>query len=221
MQFSEAFTLWWAQIQACSRVGALLVEIRRKEIDNPTACNYKVGIQRLTNNPDNPCSLNFTLERNDTMRKKLHLVFFALLAAATLCNAQTDPASKAKPNTATVSSGDQAIVSKSKETWEAYKSKNIPAIKELTAEDYVAHTLAGPSNLQKDIATIDKLTIEAYTLDEPKVSMASKDVAILRYKCVLKGSYDGKAFSPVYATEVWVNRGGKWQIVSYTETPMN
>ena len=22
----------------------------------------------------------------------------------------------------------------------------------------------------------------------------------------------------VYATEVWVNRGGKWRIISYTET---
>ena len=26
---------------------------------------------------------------------------------------------------------------------------------------------------------------------------------------------------PVYATEVWVNRGGKWRIVSYTETPVS
>ena len=208
-------------MQAFRSLQALLGEIKRKEIDNPTAYNYKVCIHALTNNPDNLCGLKFTLERIDTMRKNLHLVVFALLAITTLCNAQTDPASKAKPGTAAGSNVDQAIVSKSKETWEAYKSKNIPAIKELTAEDYVAHTLAGPSNLQKDIATIDKLTIEAYTLDDPKVSMASKDVAILRYKCVLKGSYDGKAFSPVYATEVWVNRGGKWQIVSFTETPMN
>jgi hypothetical protein len=85
----------------------------------------------------------------------------------------------------------------------------------------VAYTLAGPSNLQQDIATIDKLTIESYTLDDPKVSKVTKDVAILRYKCDLKGSFDGKPFRPVYATEVWVNRGGKWQIVSYSETPVS
>ena len=155
------------------------------------------------------------------MRKNLHLVVLALLATVTLCNAQTDPASKAKSGNAAGSSVDQAIVGKSKETWEAYKGKNIAAIKELTAEDYVAHTLAGPSNLQKDIATIDKLTIESYTLDDPKVSKVTKDVAILRYKCDLKGSFDGKPFRPVYATEVWVNRGGKWQIVSYSETPVS
>ena len=116
---------------------------------------------------------------------------------------------------------DQILVAKSRETWEAYKSKNIAAIKALTAEDYVSYTQAGPSNLQQDIATIDKLTIENYTLDEPKVSMLTKDVAILRYKCDLKGSFDGKPFVPVYAIEVWVKRGGKWQIVSYSETPVS
>jgi len=116
---------------------------------------------------------------------------------------------------------DQMLVAKSRETWEAYKSKNIAAIKALTAEDFVSYTQAGPSNLQQDIATIDKLTIENYTLDDPKVSMATKDVAILRYKCDLKGSFDGKPFVPVYAIEVWVKRGGKWQIVSYSETPVS
>jgi len=155
------------------------------------------------------------------MRKNLPLVLITLLAAATLCTAQTGATSKSKSKDAGGSSLDQMIIGKSRETWEAYKSRNIAAIKALTAEDYVAHTLTGPSNLEQDIATIDKLTIESYTIDDPKVSMATKDVAILRYKCDLKGSFDGKPFKPVYGTEVWVNRGGKWQIVSYTETPVS
>jgi len=155
------------------------------------------------------------------MRKNLPLVLITLLAAATLCTAQTGATSKSKSKSAGGSSLDQMIIGKSRETWEAYKSRNIAAIKALTAEDYVAYTLTGPSNLEQDIATIDKLTIESYTIDDPKVSMAAKDVAILRYKCDLKGSFDGKPFGPVYGTEVWVNRGGKWQIVSYTETPVS
>ncbi len=155
------------------------------------------------------------------MRKNLPLVLVTLLALATLCTAQTGATSKSKSKNAGGSSLDQMIIGKSRETWEAYKSRNIAAIKALTAEDYVAYTLTGPSNLQQDIATIDKLTIESYTIDDPKVSMATKDVAILRYKCDLKGSFDGKPFKPVYGTEVWVNRGGKWQIVSYTETPVS
>ena len=154
------------------------------------------------------------------MRKNFPLIVFSLLAVATLCIAQTGATSKSRSQKEG-GSIDQAIVGKSRETWEAYKSRNIAAMKALTGEDYASNALTGPSNLQQDIATIDKLTIESYTLDDPKVSWATKDVAILRYKCDLKGSYDGKPFGPVYATEVWVNRGGKWQIVSYSETPVS
>jgi hypothetical protein len=156
------------------------------------------------------------------MRKNLPLVVITLLAAATLCIAQTGAKSKSESKNAGGNSLDQTIMNKSKETWEAYKTRNIAAMKALTAEDYVSNSLMGPSNLQQDIATIEKFTIESYTIDDPKVSMVTKDVAILRYKCDQKGSFDGKPLiSPVYATEVWVNRGGKWQIVSYSETPVS
>jgi uncharacterized protein DUF4440 len=156
------------------------------------------------------------------MRKTLPLVVITLLATATLCIAQTGATSKSKSKNADANGLAQMIMNKSKETWEAYKGRNIAAMKALTGEDYVSSPLSGPSNLQQDIATIDKLTIESYTIADPKVSMVTKDVAILRYKCDQKGSFDGKPLiSPVYATEVWVNRGGKWRIVSYSETPVS
>jgi len=154
------------------------------------------------------------------MKRLLPLVVLTLLAATTICIAQTGAPSKPKSEAAG-GSLDEMIISRSKQVWEAYKSRNVAAIKALTGEDYTSNTQAGPSSLQQDIDTIDKLTIESYTLDDPKVSKPTKDVAILRYKCDLKGSFDGKPFKPVYATEVWVNRGGKWQIVSYTETPVS
>jgi hypothetical protein len=155
------------------------------------------------------------------MRNKLPLVIVALLAATTLSIAQTGATSKSKAKDAGAGPSDQMLIDNSRATWEAYKSRNVAAMKALTAEGYAANALTGPSNLQNDIDTIAKLTIEAFTIDEPKVTWATKDVAILRYKCDLKGSFDGKPFKPVYATEVWVNRGGKWKILSYTETPMS
>ena len=152
--------------------------------------------------------------------KKKHLPLIAialsaiaLLAVANLAIAQTGAKTK--------SNSDKMIVEKSRATWEAYKSRNIAAMKALTGEDYASNSLTGASTLKQDIDTIDKLTIEHYSIDDPKVSWVTKDVAILRYKCDLKGSYDGKPFAPVYATEVWVNRSGRWQIVSYQETPLS
>lgn len=156
----------------------------------------------------------------DTMRRNLPLVG-TLLLVATVFFTWTSAASNSKSNSQAGESLDQLIISKSKATWEAYKSRDTAAIKALSSPDYVSYTLEGPSNLQQDIATIDKLTIESYSQEDPKVLRVSKDVAILRYKCDLKGNFDGKTFVPVYATEVWVNRGGKWQIVSYSETPVS
>ena len=149
------------------------------------------------------------------MRKTLPLFVITLLAVASLFSAQTGAIAKSQSKPA---GADEKIITNSRAIWEAYKNRNVAAINELTAKEYVSYTLAGPSNLKQDIDTIAKLTIESYTIDDPKVTWVTKDVAILRYKCDLKGSYEGKQFGPVYSTEVWVNRGGKWQIISYQET---
>jgi hypothetical protein len=154
------------------------------------------------------------------MRNKVVPIALAsLLAGSTLCIAQTDSA-KSKSMHSAEDHSDQMMVANSRAVWEAYKSRNTAAMKALTADEYVAHTQEGPSNLKQDIDTIQKLTIEAFSIDEPKVTWVTKDVAILTYKCNLKGSYEGRAFKPVYATEVWVNRGGKWRIISYAESPL-
>jgi hypothetical protein len=148
------------------------------------------------------------------MKRNLLLVVISLLATVSLCGARTAANAQTKPT------ADDLIVEKSRATWEAYKKRDKAAMAELTAKEYASNSVTGPSTLQQDLDTIDKLTIEAYTIDEPKVTWINKDVAILRYKAQLKGSYDGKPFVPVYATEVWVNRAGKWQIFSYQETPI-
>ena len=157
--------------------------------------------------------------------------FLAVLAASTVASAQTPAPSSAAPcatpvaatpaaQPAAASRADQSVIDNSRATWEGYKTKNVAAIKALTAPRYSAFTLSGPSNLAQDIETMGKLEILSFTIDEPIVTWAGKNVAILRYKNDLKGSFDGKAFKPVYASEVWFNEGGKWRIISYTETPV-
>ena len=139
------------------------------------------------------------------MRKTLPFIVITLLAIASLFGAASRASAQ---TTAKAADSDQTIINNSRATWEAYKSRNIAAMKALTAKEYASNAVTGPSTLQQDIDTIDKLTIESYTIDGPKVTWVTKDVAILRYKADLKGSYDGKPFGPAYATEVWVKRGG-------------
>ena len=146
------------------------------------------------------------------MKKTLLLVIVTLSVALSLCITQASVGEDVA----------QKIIDNSKATWEAYKSGNIAGIKEYTAEDYASYGATGPSDLKQDIAqiTAKSLTIDAYTIDDPKVTMATKDVAILRYKNQLKGTAQGKPLKPCYVTEVWVDHGGKWKIVSYQETPL-
>jgi hypothetical protein len=153
--------------------------------------------------------------------KAVSLALVSLLAASALCFAQTDATSKSKAKPPGAGHSDQMLVDNSRAVWKAYQSRDTAAMRALTADEYVAHTQEGPSNLKQDIDTIKKLSIEAFTIDDPKVTWVTKDVAILTYKCDLKGSYEAKPFKPVYATEVWVNRGGKWKIISYAESPLS
>ena len=127
--------------------------------------------------------------------KVVSLALVSLLTASALCIAQADTATKSKAKPAGQS--DQMLVDNSRAVWEAYKSRNTAAMRALTADEYVSHTQAGPSSLKQDIDTIAKLTIEAFTIDDPRVTWVTKDVAILTYKCDLKGSYEGKPFKPV------------------------
>src|SRR6267378_914194 len=71
---------------------------------------------------------NHKLERIDTMKRLLPLVVITLLAATTLCIAQTGAPSKPESKPTAGNSLDQMIIDRSKQVWEAYKSRNIAAI---------------------------------------------------------------------------------------------
>jgi hypothetical protein len=187
----------------------------RKKLTTQSSGTYSESLKEFLKSKRSS-SLKSTYKRRNTMKKNLPLFIVTLLAAFHLCLAQAEGAESKKDALA------QKIIDNSRANWEAYKSRNVSALKEYTAEDYESYAVTGPSNRQQDIAGItDKsLTVEAYTIDDPKVTVATKDVAILRYKCDLKGTIQGKPLKPCYVTEVWVNRGGKWQIVSYQETPL-
>jgi hypothetical protein len=145
---------------------------------------------------------------------------FVLSTSPGLAQTPASPTPQVKPAVVLASRADQALIDFSRSSWEGYKNKDVAAIKALTADGYHSNAVAGPSNLQQDIDNMSKLEITSYTIAEPMVTWAGSDVGILRYKADVKGSYEGTAFKPVYASEVWIKRGGKWRILSYTETPV-
>src|SRR5262245_54096604 len=105
------------------------------------------------------------------MKKHLFFVILTYFAVLSLSIAQTQGTKNAGGDALT-----QKIIDHSRATWEAYKNRNVSAIKEYAAEDYASFGLTGPSNLKLDLAGINdkSLVVESYTIEDPKVTMATK-----------------------------------------------
>jgi len=50
--------------------------------------------------------------------------------------------------------------------------------------------------------------------------MLNSSTALLTYKGIADGTCAGTAIPPVWASSIWVNRGGKWSAASHQETPV-
>jgi len=63
-------------------------------------------------------------------------------------------------------------------------------------------------------------TVSSYSLDNTKVTMLSKDVALLTYRYAHDVVCGGKPeASPLWASTMYVKRGGSWLIAFHQEVP--
>ena len=62
--------------------------------------------------------------------------------------------------------------------------------------------------------------IKSYSLSDWKLAMIDSNAAMITYKGTIDGTCAGQAVPAVWASSVWVNRGGKWMAFSHQETPI-
>jgi hypothetical protein len=105
-------------------------------------------------------------------------------------------------------------------SWESYKNRDAAGINRIVADDYVGLFHSGISTKNSDTQTLARLTISSYTIEQPTVQFLGDDVAILRYRNRLIGTYDGVplAKKPLFATAIYSRRNGIWQLAGYQET---
>ena len=78
----------------------------------------------------------------------------------------------------------------------------------------VSEFLKSFTEMTKDM----KLT--SWDMVDPKVTWLGADAAIITYKWVGRGTYQGKPIpSPVWSSTVWSKRGDKWLAVFHQESP--
>ena len=159
------------------------------------------------------------------MKKYLPLAFTLLLvfASAALGQDATKPSPSPSPKPKPAMSKAQiqkSLIATEKKLWEAWKNKDPKPFKATLAADSV---MVGESGVADKATSVEAITsmdcnVKSYALSDFKVAMASPTVALISYKGTVDGTCAGAAIPAVWASSVYVNRGGKWYAFSHQES---
>lgn len=159
------------------------------------------------------------------MKRHLPLAALLIMAFAVVCMAQPQPGAspspvKRKPRLShavllrTLSAMETRL-------WDAWKNKNArPFQLSLTSES----VLVGDSgvSMKKDIVQMIgsmPCEVRSFSLSDWKLTMVDADAALLTYKGTQDGTCEGTALpSAVWASSLWVNRGGRWLAAFHQES---
>ena len=140
------------------------------------------------------------------MKAQLILLCVALIAANTMCLAQTSP----EPSAAPVADAT-TITDLEGSAWYAYKNKQTRSLKRLLSKSYYGVYADGIKTLDMEVADMEKTELQDYSLADIRVEFPNANVAIITYKTTQGATFDGKDVSGTYHNEsVWVKKGDKW-----------
>lgn len=120
------------------------------------------------------------------------------------------------------SSVEAEIVALEKRAYEAWKNKDKRFFEEHMSDDgQFLDPDGGGGKAQYVRAIIDNnCTVNGYALDKTKVTMLNQDAALLTYRYTYDIVCGGKPEAgPLWASTIYVRRGGKWLIAFHQELP--
>jgi hypothetical protein len=161
------------------------------------------------------------------MKRHLPLAALLVMMFATLCLAQPQataspsPAPKPKPRM-TKAQILKKLSANENALWNAWKSKDPKPFQTWLAPDSLMvgeQGVAGKPDITKELASMP-CEVRSFTLSDWKLTMLNSGAALLTYKGTQDGTCAGTALpAAVWASSLWVNRGGKWQAAFHQETP--
>lgn len=137
----------------------------------------------------------------------------ALVAVGTLIG------SSARGDDAAVEEVKKAITALNK----AFETGNADELRRLMSEDHLAVTpyYGGQRSRDEQIKTLPQLKLTKYAPDNLKVTLVSKDVALVTYNLMMEGTYKERPMMPRnMASALWVKQDGKWIERYYQETAL-
>lgn len=116
-------------------------------------------------------------------------------------------------------SGDKdAIISKEKAAWQAYKDKKTDEFKKLLSMDLVTVYADGMHNLQQELDAMSKTDMKSFDLSDFNVVFPNPKTAIITYKAKVDATSGGKDVSGSYNVgSVWHMAKGQWVGIFHTD----
>jgi hypothetical protein len=117
---------------------------------------------------------------------------------------------------------DEAMQEKEKAAWQAFKDKKSDDFKKLVSPNLVAVYAEGMSDMQKELADMQKWDMKSFAISDYKVTSVGPNVVMSTYTVKVEGTYEGKDMSGTYnAASVWHKMGGRrgggdWQAIFHT-----
>jgi len=107
------------------------------------------------------------------------------------------------------------MIAREKAVWNAFKDKNVDAVKKLVSTDVVAVYPDGIYNFQQRLDSMDKIEMKSFSLTDFNVSTPSSDIAIVSYKAKVEGK-DGSS-SDLNCGTIWNLKNGEWKAVFHAD----
>ena len=113
----------------------------------------------------------------------------------------------------------EAIISKEKAAWQAFKDKKADDFKKLLSTDLVTVYADGMHNLQQEVDAMSKTDMKSFDLSDFNVVFPNKKTAIITYKAKIEATVGGKDVSGTYNVgSVWHTANGQWVGIFHTDS---
>jgi len=119
----------------------------------------------------------------------------------------------------TAASTEDTMMEKEKAAWQAFKDRKSDDFEKVVSAKLVGVYAEGTSDLQKELADMQKWDMKSFAISDYKVTSDGSDTVVTTYKVTIEGAYDGKDQTGTYnAASVWKKQKGKgeWQAIFHT-----
>lgn len=152
----------------------------------------------------------FNSKKGDIKMKKIIVSIMVILTSVAAVSAQK-----------TDKSMDNALMAMEKQAWDAYIKKDGKFFGTFLTDDATLISEGGIASKAQSVNQISNhnCAFKNYSFNNFKTTMLDKDTALVTYEATQEGTCGGQNMpGKVYASSVYVKRGGKWVGAFHQET---